>query len=192
MGFQYSSIGVSPSDERIQAFANLSELNSAKKLWSFLGLTNFYWWFVYNFVEITTALTELTSSKQPFKFHHFFLGAPFLLETDHKLLMWLESAKPSHARSQRSERWSLNLWTFEFQGVHCLGIHNVHADTLSRFPLSLVVVEVPLFTSQISQAQCEDPILSTVIQRLGTSNDKSTPSDKWNKFFLHCYKQIWA
>ena len=106
--------------------------------------------------------------------------------------MWLESAKPSHARSQRLERWSLNLWTFEFQGVHCLGIHNVHADTLSRFPLSLVVVEVPLSTSQISQAQCEDPILSTVIQRLGTSNDKSTPSDKWNKFSLHWYKQIWA
>ena len=32
------------------------------------------------------------------KFRHFLLGAPFILETDHKPLMWLESAKRSHAR----------------------------------------------------------------------------------------------
>ena len=41
------------------------------------------------------------------KLHHFLLGAPFILETDHKLLVWLESAKPSNARLQCLERWSL-------------------------------------------------------------------------------------
>ena len=63
---------------------------------------------------------------------------------------------------------------------------------LSRFPVSLVAVEAPLSTSQISQAQCEDPVLSTVIHRLDTSNDNSTLSDQWNKFPLRRYKQIWA
>ena len=43
------------------------------------------------------------------KFQHFLLGALFTLETDHKPLEWLESAKASHARSQRLERWSLEL-----------------------------------------------------------------------------------
>ena len=37
------------------------------------------------------------------KFQHFLLGALFSLETDHKPLEWLESAKVSHARSQRME-----------------------------------------------------------------------------------------
>ena len=180
---------MTPSHERIQAVTNLPVPNSAEKLRSFLGLANFYRRFVHNFAEITTPLTELTSSKQPYtwttkhqqafdalrnaltsppvldypkqtdkfvlttdasgvgigailstkrgtvvefastvlstaeskystiekeclaiiwatrKFRHFLLGAPFILETDHKPLMWLESAKPSQARSQRLESW---------------------------------------------------------------------------------------
>ena len=84
---------------------------------------------------------------------HFLLGAPFILETDHKPLMWLESAKPSNARSQRLERWTLELRAFNFTDVHRLGTSNTHADTLSRLPVSLVAVEAALSTSQISQAQ---------------------------------------
>ena len=45
LGFQYSSSGVTPSHERIQAITNLPVPNSAKKLRSFLGLANFYWHF---------------------------------------------------------------------------------------------------------------------------------------------------
>ena len=43
------------------------------------------------------------------KFRHFLLGVPFILETDHKPLKWLESAKPSNARSQHLESWALEL-----------------------------------------------------------------------------------
>ena len=43
------------------------------------------------------------------KFRYFLLGAPFTLETDHKPLEWLESAKVSHAHSQSLEQWSLEL-----------------------------------------------------------------------------------
>ena len=66
LGFQYSSSGMTPSHERIQAITNLPVPNSAKKLRSFLGLANFYQRFVHNFAEIATPLTELTSSKQPY------------------------------------------------------------------------------------------------------------------------------
>jgi len=38
------------------------------------------------------------------KLRHFLLGTSFILETDHKPLLWLLSAKASHARSQRLER----------------------------------------------------------------------------------------
>ena len=123
---------------------------------------------------------------------HFLQGAPFILEADHKPLLLLESAKSSHARSQRLERWSLELRTHEFQIIHRPGTSNIPADVLSRFPVSLVAMEASLSPSQISQAQCEDPVLSTVILRLETGNDKPTTSHQWNKFPLCCYKQIWA
>ena len=93
------------------------------------------------------------------KFCHFLLGALFILETDHKPLKWLESAKPSNARSQHLERWALELRAFDFEVVYHPGTINTHADTLSRLPVSLVAVESALSASQISQAQREDPIL---------------------------------
>jgi len=43
------------------------------------------------------------------RFRHYLLGAPFTLQTDHKPLLWLESAKESHAMSQKQERWALQL-----------------------------------------------------------------------------------
>ena len=43
------------------------------------------------------------------KLRHYLIGARFKLETDHKPLEWLQSARASHARSQWLERWSLEL-----------------------------------------------------------------------------------
>ena len=64
--------------------------------------------------------------------------------------MWLESAKPSNARSQCLERWALELRPFNFTVVHHPGISNTHADTLSRFPVSLVAVKAALNLANIS------------------------------------------
>ena len=52
------------------------------------------------------------------KFHHYLIGAGFTLETDHKPLEWLESARTSRAHSQRLERWSLELRAYEFNFVY--------------------------------------------------------------------------
>ena len=125
------------------------------------------------------------------KLRHFLLRASFILETDHKPLLWLESAKASHARSLRLERWSLELRAFNFTVRHRPGIDNKQADSLSRLPVSLVALE-PFFTApQLSQAQRTDPVLSTVIRRLETKAD-ITNDRKWNKFPLHRYRQLWS
>ena len=38
------------------------------------------------------------------KFHHYIIGAHFLLETNHKPLEWLNTAKSSKLRSQRLDK----------------------------------------------------------------------------------------
>ena len=52
------------------------------------------------------------------KFRHYLIGAHFLLETDHKPLEWLNTAKSSKSHSQCLERWSLELRAFQFSIVH--------------------------------------------------------------------------
>ena len=123
------------------------------------------------------------------KFRHFLLGAPFTLETDHKPLEWLESAKASHAHSQRLERWSLELRAYDFTVVHRPGKDNCHVDSLSRLPVSLVAIQAPMTAAEISSAQRNDPTLSVVIQAL--ENDDARTATKWKQFPLRRYHQIW-
>ena len=105
------------------------------------------------------------------KFRHYLIGAPFIIQTDHKPLEWLESSKSSKARSQRLERWSLELRAYDFHIVHHPGTTNQHADALSRRPIALVALSPPLQTAEIAKAQRADPVLSVVIELL----EKGTP-----------------
>ena len=114
------------------------------------------------------------------KFRHFLLGAPFTLETDHKPLEWLESAKVSHARSQRLERWSLELRAYDFKVVHRPGKDNCHVDSLSRLPISLVALQAPVTITEISKAQRSDPSLSLVIKALEEGETPTTA--EWKQF----------
>ena len=86
------------------------------------------------------------------KLRHYLIGARFTLETDHKPLQWLESAKKRHAHAQRLERWSLELRAFEFDVVHCPGRCNQHADALSHVPISVVAVRSPIRITDIATA----------------------------------------
>jgi hypothetical protein len=58
---------------------------------------------------------------------HFLLGHPFVVETDHKNLLYLE-----RATAPKIVRWRLRLQEFNFQLVHIAGKSNVVADALSR------------------------------------------------------------
>lgn len=63
------------------------------------------------------------------KFKFYLLGREFVLETDHKPLIYLNKMKNSNGRIMR---WALGLSPFRFRLVHLAGKDNVGADLLSR------------------------------------------------------------
>ena len=125
------------------------------------------------------------------KLRHYLIGARFTLETDHKPLQWLESAKKSHACAQRLERWSLELRAFEFDVVHHPGRCNQHADALSRVPISVVAVHPPIHMTDLATAQQNDPVLSVAYRYLQTNQTPPTTGE-WNKFPLRRYRKLWS
>lgn len=64
---------------------------------------------------------------QRFKF--YLLGAEFILEVDHKPLVYLKNFKGNNSRLLR---WALSLQPYRFRLVHIAGCDNVGADFLSR------------------------------------------------------------
>jgi len=95
----------------------------------------------------------------------------------------LKSAKKSHAHTQRLERWSLKLRVFEFDVVHHPGRCNQHADALSRRPVGVVALHSPIDMTDLSSAQQDDPILSTVYNHLMT-NQLPSLSVEGNQYLL--------
>ena len=125
------------------------------------------------------------------KLRHYLIGARFKLETDHKPLEWLQSARASHARSQRLERWSLELRAYEFDVVYRPGETNQRADALSRKPITLVALDPPMEGADLAEAQQNDPALSQVQQQL--LNGSIPPATgEWRRHPLKRYRQIWS
>ena len=62
-------------------------------------------------------------------FRVYLLGKPFLVQTDHRALVWLDRLKD---KNSRLTRWSLALQPYEFRVVHRVGRANANADALSR------------------------------------------------------------
>ena len=125
------------------------------------------------------------------KFRHYLIGAHFLLETDHKPLEWLEATKASKSRSQRLERWSLELRVFQFSINHRRGAENQHADALSRHPIQVVTVESSLDHAAIARAQGSDPVVSQLVSQM-KANQPPQNIGHWRKFPLRRYLQLWS
>ena len=65
-------------------------------------------------------------------FRVYLLGRPFLIQTDHRALEWLDRLKENNVRLTR---WSLALQPFQFEVKHRPGRDNGNADALSRAPI---------------------------------------------------------
>ena len=66
------------------------------------------------------------------KFDFYLRGKEFILEIDHKPLIYLERMK---GNNDRLLRWALSLQAYRFRIVHIAGQDNLGADLLSRSPL---------------------------------------------------------
>ena len=64
-------------------------------------------------------------------FETYLLGKPFVIQTDHRVLQWLQQFKD---KNRRLTCWSLALQPYTFTVTHCKGRENANADALSRIP----------------------------------------------------------
>lgn len=62
-------------------------------------------------------------------FRVYLLDRPFTIQTDHRVLKWLDRLKDNNSRLTR---WSLSLQPFEFTVQYRCGKANSNADALSR------------------------------------------------------------
>ncbi|KAL5489194.1 hypothetical protein EMCRGX_G018260 [Ephydatia muelleri] len=62
-------------------------------------------------------------------FRTYLLGRPFIVETDHRSLVWMDKLKDHNSRLTR---WSLSLQPYNFSVAHRTGASNGNADALSR------------------------------------------------------------
>lgn len=63
------------------------------------------------------------------KFDYYLRGREFILEVDHKPLVYLQNFK---GKNDRLLRWALSLQAYRFRVVHVAGADNLGADLLSR------------------------------------------------------------
>ncbi|KIN97850.1 hypothetical protein M404DRAFT_78300, partial [Pisolithus tinctorius Marx 270] len=103
LGFHLSPAGLTMSKEKVQTICDWPEPRKVKDIQSFLGFTNFYHRFIFNYLDIVVPLTQLTRKGAPWNFSeecrqsfnnlkaafttapvltHFIPGVPITVETD--------------------------------------------------------------------------------------------------------------
>jgi len=75
LGYILSPSGLTMSDDKIKIIQDCLEPKKVKDIQSFLGFTNFYCWFIFNYSDIVIPLTRLTQKNIPWKFDSFYQNA---------------------------------------------------------------------------------------------------------------------
>ena len=80
-------------------------------------------------------------------FSIYLIGKPFIIQTDHRVLQWLQKFKEGNSRLMR---WSLTLQPYQFTVEHRKGQENANADGLSQLEL-----ELPAFHAKEGGRKCD-------------------------------------
>ena len=68
LGYFLSPNGLTMSADKVKAICNWPEPRKVKDIQSFLGFTNFYHQFIFNYSDIVVPLTRLTQKDAPWNF----------------------------------------------------------------------------------------------------------------------------
>ena len=83
-------------------------------------------------------------------FRVYLLGKPFMIQTDHRSLVWLDRLKENNAHLTR---WSLALQPYQFTVQHQSGKANGNADALSHVDLARQIVMSPEKGGRVRQSR---------------------------------------
>lgn len=99
-------------------------------------------------------------------FRPYLFGRKFVIKTDHRPLVWLDSLKEPNSKLQR---WKIKLNEFDYVIEHVKGKHNSAADALSRLSAQ----------NEIETNNNEEELINSEVH--GKSNDISREFDKFIK-----------
>ena len=136
------------------------------------------------------------------RFRQYILGRDVQVLTDHKPLIHIIH-KPFDEVPPRLQRWLVALMPYQFSLTYKPRHHLVCADAFSRSPLpeqnptpeecrgvgeyiSMVLEEAPVGISEIQQALKEDPILSSVMQRVLTNAWREYSQSEEPYYLVRC------
>ena len=71
LGYILSSSGLTMSNDKVKIIQDWLEPKKVKDIQFFLGFTNFYYWFIFNYLDIVILLTCLTQKDISWKFDSF-------------------------------------------------------------------------------------------------------------------------
>ena len=75
LGYIFSSSGLTMSDNKVKIIQDWPEPKKVKDIQSFLGFANFYYWFIFNYLNIVIPLTCLIWKDIPWKFNSSYRDA---------------------------------------------------------------------------------------------------------------------
>lgn len=133
------------------------------------------------------------------KWRPYLLGRRFHVETDHRPLQWIKSAKDPRGKLAR---WALKLQEYDFTIRHVPGSENHLPDILSRTPdtkdlpdvaFGAHAMEIEGDITALQQAQRADAVLSRVIDAVLSGERPQESSElPGMKVFTARWKDLWV
>ena len=126
------------------------------------------------------------------QFHHYLLGRPFKLVTDHAPLQWLSAQKMEGLLC----RWSLAIQEYDFTIVYRKGSQNTNADALSRCThpedvAAATQIQTHQSKEELIAAQQNDPVIKEISKALHQNSPRLAKNGKWAQSPLIRYRQLW-